>query len=298
MNNNTRKALVFGATGNLGGAAARELLRRGWLVRAVTRNPRSEKALALADLGAEVVQADMDGQDSLETAFAGMERVFSVQNWVTSGVDGEVRQGKLVADVAKAAQVQHLVYGSAGTGEEGTGLAHFDSKLAVEAYMRDLGLPFTSVRPGPFMELMSSREFFPPLVAWGTMPRVLGWDTPLPWAAVHDLGTAIANILADPATWIGRDVEFFSDVRSLRACQALFKTATGRRPFGVPLPATLFKRMAEEEFVHMWQWLAKRIAERGTEEFSATVAASREVCPNLHSVESWLRMSRNGGDGT
>jgi uncharacterized protein YbjT (DUF2867 family) len=226
-----------------------------------------------------------------------MERVFSVQNWVTSGVDGEVRQGKLVADVARAAQVQHLVYGSAGVGEPGTGLPHFDSKLVVEAYMRDLGLPVTAVRPAPFMELMSQKEFYPPLAAWGAMPKVLGWDTPLPWVAVHDLGVAIANILANPTTWIGRDVNLFSDVQSLRACQAIFKTVTGKKPFGVPLPPALFQKMAGEEFVLMWQWIAKRIAEKGTEEFWAGVAASREVCPNLHGVESWLQMSHNGENG-
>ena len=43
-----KQILVFGATGNIGGAAARELLARGWAVRAVTRNPQSEKAQVLA----------------------------------------------------------------------------------------------------------------------------------------------------------------------------------------------------------------------------------------------------------
>lgn len=42
--NADKTALIFGATGNVGDAAARELLARGWQVRAVTRNPGSEKA--------------------------------------------------------------------------------------------------------------------------------------------------------------------------------------------------------------------------------------------------------------
>lgn len=61
------RTLVLGATGNIGGAAARELLRRGWTVRAVMRNPGGEKARALSDLGAEVVRADMDDRASLES---------------------------------------------------------------------------------------------------------------------------------------------------------------------------------------------------------------------------------------
>lgn len=73
-----KSVLVFGATGNVGGATAWELLRRGWHIRAVTRTPESEKARAISALGAEVVQGDMDDRVSLERVFDGMTRVFSV----------------------------------------------------------------------------------------------------------------------------------------------------------------------------------------------------------------------------
>ena len=111
-----KKVLIFGATGNIGGAATRKMLKRGWHVRAVTRTPSSEKAETLAMLGADVVQGDMENRASLEVVFDGMPRVLSVQNWVTSGVDGEIRQGKMVAELARSAGVEHLVYASAGTG--------------------------------------------------------------------------------------------------------------------------------------------------------------------------------------
>jgi uncharacterized protein YbjT (DUF2867 family) len=296
-NMDTRRVLVFGATGNVGGAAARELLKRGWHVRAVTRNPQGERALALADLGAEVVRADMEDRPSLEAAFNGMVRVFSVQNWTTGGVEAEFRQGVLVADVAAAAGVEHLVFGSAGIGEPGTGVPHFDSKLAVEGHMRQLGLPVTAVRPGPFMELMTAREFYPPLAAWGTMPRIVGMDTPLPWTAVRDIGVAIANILADPVAWIGRDVNLIGDFKSLRECRAIFHSVTGRRPFGLPLPVGLFQRMAGQEFVQMWRWLDKFMADRGPNGLTALMAAANQACPNRTSVESWLRIQRNGNGG-
>ena len=67
--NENKQVLVFGATGNVGGAVARELLARGWSVRAVTRNPQSEKAQALAKIGAYLVQADMEDRGSLAAAF-------------------------------------------------------------------------------------------------------------------------------------------------------------------------------------------------------------------------------------
>ena len=66
---NLKQALIFGATGNIGGATSRELLNRGWLVRAVTRNPESQKAKALAEAGADIVQADMEDINSIKNVF-------------------------------------------------------------------------------------------------------------------------------------------------------------------------------------------------------------------------------------
>jgi uncharacterized protein YbjT (DUF2867 family) len=293
--NETKQVLIFGATGNVGGAAARELLRRKWQVRAVTRQPQSEKAQALARLGAELVQADMADRAALDAALDGMTRVFSVQNWSTSGVDGELQLGKQVADAAKAAGVSHLVFGSAGVGEPGTGVPHFESKVVLEAYMRnELGLPTTAVRPGPFMELMSQKAFFPAMGAWGAMPKVVGWETPVPWTAVYDIGTAIANIFENPEQWIGCDINLISDLKSLRDCQTLFKTTTGKKPFGLPLPLALFNKMAGPEFAVMWRWMVQWIAQHGEGGMQAMVEASRAACPKLHTVESWLTFSRNG----
>ena len=290
-----KQVLVFGATGNMGGAAARELLKRGWNVRAVTRTPGSDKALALAELGAEVIQGDMDDRNSLEKVFDGMPRVFSVQNWTTSGVEAEMRQGKLVADVARSVGVGHLVYGSAGNGDWDTGIPHFDNKLVVEDYMRELGLPFTIVRPTPFMELLSEKEFYPAMATWGVEPKVLGWDTPIPWVAVRDLGIAIANIFEDPNTWIGQDLGLCGDVKTLGESKAIFTAIDGKRPRSIPLPLWLFRKMAGDEFIAMWQWMDDWIGEMGASSLWEIAESSRQVCPDMLDMESWLKMKRNGG---
>lgn len=287
------KVLVFGATGNIGGSVTKELTQRGWDVRAVTRNPQSEKARELAALGAEVVQADMEDRASLESAFAGMDRVFSVQNWMICGVEGEIRQAKMVADVARDAQVSHLVYGSAGVGISGTGIPHFESKVEVERYMRDLGLPVTAIRPSPFMELMTDKAFFPPVATWGTMPKVIGWDRPLPWIAVQDIGVAIANVFEDPETWIGRDINLIGDVRSLGDCREIYRSVNGKEPFRVPLPVALTQKLAGEELVQMWRWIKEWSDNNGLQQLSDDLATSREVCPDPHTVNSWLRTCSN-----
>src|SRR5919107_5706812 len=96
-----RTIVVTGATGHQGGAVTRHLLRGGWRVTALTRDPTSARARAVAALGADVVRGDMGDPASLRPAFAGAYGVYSVQNPMISGLADEVRQGKAVADVAR-----------------------------------------------------------------------------------------------------------------------------------------------------------------------------------------------------
>ena len=60
-----RAIAVFGATGMSAGQAARKLIEAGWQVRAATRNPGSEKAQALASLGAVITAADLDDRATI-----------------------------------------------------------------------------------------------------------------------------------------------------------------------------------------------------------------------------------------
>src|SRR2546425_4494803 len=120
--------LVTGATGQQGGAVARQLLSRGHKVRALTRKPQGEAAKALAASGAEVVPGDLDDVGSLEKALRGAWGVFSVQNTWEAGVEGEERQGKRRAELARKAGVGHFVDTSGGSAHRRSGLPHCDNK--------------------------------------------------------------------------------------------------------------------------------------------------------------------------
>src|SRR4051812_26462249 len=64
---------VVGATGAQGGGVVRAVLadkNSEFAVRAITRDVNSEKAKALAAMGAEVVAGDIDDVESLTKAFA------------------------------------------------------------------------------------------------------------------------------------------------------------------------------------------------------------------------------------
>ncbi len=154
MGNHSGLILVTGATGQQGGAAARHLLKDGWKVRALVRAPESEKAVALQRAGAELAKGDLYDRASVDAALRGAYGVFSLQNyWLPDvGFDGEVRQGKIVVDAAKAAGVKHFLYSSVGAAHRGMGQKHFQTKWIVEQYLHASGLPFTILRPAAFME--------------------------------------------------------------------------------------------------------------------------------------------------
>ena len=72
---------VVGATGAQGGGLVRAIAadpEGGFSARAITRNANSDKARELAELGAEVVEADVDDVASLERAFAGAYGAYCV----------------------------------------------------------------------------------------------------------------------------------------------------------------------------------------------------------------------------
>ena len=147
-----RVVLVVGATGKQGGAVARSLLDRGFQVRGLTRNPQKPEAQALTEQGAEVVQGDMEDRSAMDRVLDGAYGVFSVQNFWETGYDREVQQGKTVADAAKAAGVEHFVYSSVGSAHRQTDIPHFESKWEVEEHVRQIGLPYTILRPVFFMQ--------------------------------------------------------------------------------------------------------------------------------------------------
>jgi uncharacterized protein YbjT (DUF2867 family) len=279
--------IVTGATGLQGGAVSRHLLKEGWHVRALTRNAASKEAQALAASGIEVVQGDMDDAASLQPLFAGSYGVYSVQNPFIGGAEAEVRQGKNVADVARASGVQHLVYGSAGTGQEGTGVPSWESKLQVEAHMRALSLPLTILRPMAFMELMTAKKFFPAVSMWHLMPKLMGATRPLPWICTDDLGAIAAHTFAAPQTFIGKTLTLASDVQSLDQCRALYRDVMGANPPRFPMPGWLFQRFGfvGRDLMTMWRWLA-------TGTVALDTAPTLAIHPEALTVRAWLNQQK------
>ena len=156
--------VVFGATGAQGGGLVRAILsdpNSEFAVRAVTRDVNSDKAKELADLGAQLVSADIDDPASMHKALDGAYGAYFVTfYWAHFSPEKEMTQAQHMAEAAKAAGLQHVIWStledtrhsvplhddSMPTLMEKYKVPHFDAKGESDKFFRDLGVPTTFLR--------------------------------------------------------------------------------------------------------------------------------------------------------
>jgi uncharacterized protein YbjT (DUF2867 family) len=272
--------VVVGATGRQGSQVVRHLVKEGWPVRAVTRKPEGKKAAALQPLGVELVRADLNETSSLEDAFRGAYGVYNMQP--PDALKVEIQQGRNVAEAAKKAGIQHLVYGSAGPGGTKTGIEQWDAKLEVAQLMQELGLPLTILRPMAFMELMSDPTYYPNSSTWYIWPNLMGTDVKIPWISVQDVGAIAAKAFAHPEEYLGKNLPLAADARNLAECREIYRQVTGKYPARFPMPMFLFEKFVGKDIPNMWRWLK-------TNPVSLDTGPTLQVHPEVMSVETWLR---------
>jgi len=266
-----KTVLVTGATGRQGGAVARELLRRGWHVHALTRHPHGEAAKKLAAEGAEIVKGNFDDPASLDAALQGVHGVFAVQNFWEAGAEGEVRQGTTLADRAKAAGVRHFVYTSVGSADRHTGIPHFETKWRIEQHLKEIGLPCTILRPVSFMEnFLGDRD----LLDRHVLRTPLSPGTRVEHIAVADIGRFAAEAFDHPDRWIGRTLDVAGDARTMEEVAAVLGVRLE------PFPWDAFEKEAGPEITAMERWFE-------TTGYDVDVSALRKEFPWLTDLPTW-----------
>jgi uncharacterized protein YbjT (DUF2867 family) len=281
---NDRIIAVTGATGQQGGKVAKRLLAHGWKVRALTRDPNKPAAQELAAAGAEIVPGDLDDIAEIEAAFKGIYGVFSVQNfWLpTVGYDGEIRQGKAVADVSEAAGVKHLVYSSVGAAHRGMGQKHFESKWIIEQYIQSLDLPYTILRPVAFMENYNWRRA---QILSGTFQGFgLRPEKTLQIIATEDIGVFAELAFANPEEFIGKTIELAGDELTEPQIAGVFAKVIGR-PVKLAAPQMPEGATPTEEQIAMYNFF-------NGAGYDADIPVLRSIYPDLQNLEQYLR--RNG----
>jgi uncharacterized protein YbjT (DUF2867 family) len=246
-----RTILITGATGQQGGATARALAGKGFTLRAMTRNPDSDAAKALAAVtGAELVKGELDDAASLRAALAGAWGAYAVQNTWTAGVEGEEAQGKRLATAAREAGVEHYVYASVASADRKTGIPHFDNKSRVEDLIRGLGFPsYAIVRPVFFMENLASPWF----LNGDKIYSALEPTTILQMIAVSDIGQYGALAFTDAARFKNLELDIAGDAVTLPQAASAMSKGLGRQIDYVQIPIAEVRKNSED-FALMLEW--------------------------------------------
>ena len=248
--------LITGATGQQGGATARELLAKGHKVRAFTRHADSPAAQALAKLGAEIATGDLNDDASIERALAGAWGAYAVQNTWEAGVEKEEEQGKRFARLAKKAGIQHLVYASVASAQRKTGIPHFDNKWRVEETIRGLGFPsYVIIRPVFFMENLAS-PFFLPAIQQGHLAAALKPTTTLQMIAVADIGKYGARAFEQHAQLNGQAIDIAGDQLTMPETAKILSQCAGREITFVQAPIEEVRKFSAD-YAAMLEWFDK-----------------------------------------
>jgi uncharacterized protein YbjT (DUF2867 family) len=248
-----RTILITGATGKQGGAVAAELAGAGFSVRAMTRNPDSAAARALAARGVAVVRGDLDDEASIGSALEGVWGAFAVQNTWEAGVEKEEAQGKRFATLAKQAGVHHLVYSSVGSADRQTGIPHFENKWRIEETVRELEFPsHVILRPVFFMENLVSPGF----LSGDKLVSALQPGTVLQMIAVRDIGKYGARAFTDAERLNRREIDIAGDALTLPDAASQLGRALGRPLEYQPIPMAEVRKHSEDVAL-MLEWFER-----------------------------------------
>jgi uncharacterized protein YbjT (DUF2867 family) len=268
---------VIGATGQQGGAVIDALLEKRVPIRAVTRNPKGDKARALVARGVEEVRADLEDVDSVRATFDGAAAAFAMTTH--DGPDGprrEVAHGRVIAAAAADAALPFLVYSSVGGVDRDSGVPHFDSKHQIEEVLLR-AVPVTFVRPTFFMEtlrLMIRRDG-----ARVTIAMPLAGGVAVQMISVRDIGRVAAALLlmADPAV---APVEIAGDELTGEQIAGRIAHRLGSPTTYVQLPLDVLG--ADVDLKMMFEWLGRLPA------YQADFARTRELAGGVEDLSGWL----------
>ena len=301
---------VIGSTGAQGGGLARALLREGtFAVRAITRNPDSDKARLLARGGAETVRADLDDTASLEKAFQGAHGAFCVTNyWELFSPEKEFNQGSNLAKAAKTAGVEHAIWSTFEDTRQWVPLSdnrmptlmgkykvpHFDGKAEADNVFKELGVPTTFLLTSFYWENFIHFGMGPKKGPDGKLAITLPMgDKKLPGIAAEDIGKCACGIFKRGPEFIGKKTGIAGSHDTGAQLAAAMTKALGRDVRYNDVPPEVYRGFGfpgAEDLGNMFQF--KR-------DFNAyycgarNLDTARSLNPELLSFEAWVAQNKD-----
>ncbi len=303
---------VVGATGAQGGGLVRAILAdpdHEFAVRAITRDVDSEKAKALAALGAEVVAGDVDDADSLRQAFEGAYGAYCVTFfWEHFSAEKELAEARALATAARTAGVRHVIWSTLEdtrqlvplsddrmpTLQEKYKVPHFDAKGEADGIFTELGVPTTFLLTSFYWENFISFGMGPKRGEDGKLSITIPMgEASLPGIAAEDIGRSALAIFKQGEQTIGRHIGISGEHLTGEEMAAAFSRVVGEEVRNNAVEPAVFRSFGfpgADDLGNMFQF--KRDFEA---QFRAarTVESTRALLPSVRTFDAWLTENRD-----
>ena len=303
---------VVGATGAQGGGLVRAILadKSGeFTARALTRKVDSDKAKALKKAGAEVVQADLDDEESLKKAFAGAYGAFCVTNfWEHFSPEKEYAQAGNMARAAKAAGVEHVIWSTLEDTRKKVPLSdermptlqgkykvpHFDAKGEADQIFRDVGVPTTFLLTSFYWDNFVYFGVGPKRGPDGKLAITFPMDDKkLPGIAAEDIGKTALSIFKRGREFIGKTVAIAGEHLSGKELAEKMGKALDKEIRYNPVPADVYRSFGfpgADDMGNMFQF------KRDFNDYFVGVRdieSARKLNPEMQTFDKWLERHKD-----
>jgi uncharacterized protein YbjT (DUF2867 family) len=304
--------VVAGATGAQGGGLVRAILADpggGFTVRALTRDPKAEKAADLAKRGAEVVAANVDDVESLKKAFRGAHAAYCVTFfWDHFSPDREKAQARNMAVAAKDAGVGHVIWSTFEDTRLSVPLSddrmptlqgkykvpHFDAKAEADSYFRELGLPTTFLLTSFYWDNLIHFGMGPKKRPDGKLALTLPMGNKrLPGIAAEDIGGCAYGLFRRGAEFIGKTVGVAGEHLTGTQMASALSSALGQEVTYNAVPPAVYRSFGfpgADDLGNMFQFKA---------DFESLYCGNRDLAlcrslnPRLKTFAQWLAVNKD-----
>jgi len=302
---------VVGATGAQGGGLVRAIVNEpgsGFVARALTRDVNSDKAKALAKLGAEVVAANLDDFESMKRAFAGAYGAFCLTNfWEHFSPEKEYAQVKTQAMAAKQEGVQHVIWSTLEDTRRWVPLSdnrmptlmekykvpHFDAKGEANQEFTKLRVPTTFLLTSFYWDNLIFFGMGPKKGPDGTLAFTLPMgDKRLPGIAAEDIGKCALGIFKKGKEYIGKTIGIAGEhLTGTQMAEAMTK-ALGQTVNHNAVTPEVYRGLGfpgADDLGNMFQF------KRDFNEVfcgARNPAVARSLNPSLQNFETWLAQNK------
>lgn len=298
---------VFGATGAQGGGLARAILadkNSEFSVRAVTRDTQSDKAKELAQLGAEVVAADIDDAAAVEKALHGAYGAFFVTFfWAHFSAEKEKAEVAIFVEAAKKAQLKHVIWSTLEDTREYIPLSddrmptlhgqykvpHFDGKGESDKLFIQAGIPTTFLLASFYWDNFIYFGAGPKRGEDGKLALTLPiGDSKMAGIASEDIGKCAYGILKNGTGTIGQKIGVAGEHLTGQQMADQLGKALGEPVNYNKVPAAVYRSFGfpgADDLGNMFQFYDEFETELNK---TRDVARSKQFNPELMGFEKWL----------